>query len=458
MLESTLALLLLAWVGCLVWIAVLRWRRSVGGSGLVFAYLLSLWLSHWLGGSIYLFSWYNFQDWRLVQTGLQQSLYAVAAFALGSTVIAPFLLGLRPFPEGRRGSVAPDPALAKIYIATGALAYTALLTSLGRLPTVTSLIAAAQQLLVVGLCLACWHAWCRRRGGELATLLLVTALLPFATIVLTGFLGYGAVAAMVVYVFVSGFVRPRWKVVAGCVVVTYVGLSFYVSYMRDRGEIREVVWGGRPLDERVEQVVATVREIEWFDPGSEAHLFQIDHRLNQNGLLGLAVERLARGDTEYAYGQTVIDSVLALVPRAVWPDKPVFAGSGDLVSRYTGVRFAEGTSVGIGQVMELYVNFATTGIVVGFLLLGTVITILDQRARECLDRGDWKAFALWYLPGVAMLQTGGALAEVTAAAAASIVATLAVNRFLRHGLFRNRWAAPVRPSAAPTTRALAERP
>jgi hypothetical protein len=455
--ESTLAILLIAWLGCLVWIALVRWRRRVGGSGLVFAYLLSLWLSHWLGGSIYVFSWYNFQDWRLVQTGLEQSLYAVAAFALGSTVIAPSLLALRPVSGGGPGSVAPDPSLARIYIAVGALAYAALLTSAGRLPTVTSLLVAAQQLLVVGLCLACWHAWRRGRGGALVALLLVTALLPFATIVFTGFLGYGAVAAMVVYVFVSGFVRPRWKVVAGCVLVTYVGLSFYVSYMRDRGEIREVVWGGRPLDERVEQVVATVRDIEWFDPGSEAHLFQIDRRLNQNGLLGLAVERLARGDSEYAYGQTVIDSVLALVPRAVWPDKPVFAGSGDLVSRYTGVRFAEGTSVGIGQVMELYVNFATAGIAVGFLVLGTAITILDQRARECLDRDDWKAFALWYLPGVAMLQTGGAFAEVTAAAAASIAATLAVNRFLRHGVFRSRWDAPVPPPAAPATRALAPR-
>src|SRR5581483_4816549 len=230
--------------------------------------------------------------------------------------------------------------------------------------------------------------------------------------------------------------------------LSYVGLSFYVSYMRDRGEIREVVWGGRPLDERVEQVWGTIVEMEWFNPSDQVHLWQIDRRLNQNGFLGLAVERLARGDNEYAYGETVLDSLLALIPRAVWADKPVFAGSGDLVTRFTGVRFAEGTSVGIGQVMELYVNFGTTGILVGFLIIGTAVAIIDRRAREALDREDWKAFALWYMPGVAILQVGGAFVEVTGTAAASLVATLAVNRILYRGLFRERWSAAPRSARA----------
>ncbi len=47
------------------------------------------------------------------------------------------------------------------------------------------------------------------------------------------------------------------------------------------------------------------------------------------------------------------------IPRALWPNKPVVGGSGDLVSTYTGIRFADGTSVGIGQVLESFVNFGT---------------------------------------------------------------------------------------------------
>lgn len=439
--ESRLVLLVIVWLACLVAIAMMRFRQGAEGTGLVFAYLVNLWVAHWLGAAMYLFPWYNMQDWRVVQSGFEQSVYAVAALAVGSVVVAPILMSLRsPWPSIRTGE--PDPKLAKTYFVVGATAYAALSTFLGDLPTIGSLLVAAQQLLVVGLCLTCWHAWHGGRVNRLVGWLLATSLLPFATIVFSGFLGYGAVAALVIYLFVGSVVRPRWKVGVGFMILAYLGLSFYVSYMRDRSNIRDVVWGGRPLGERVEQVFLTVTDIEWFDPTSEAHLWQLDRRLNQNYFIGLAEERLARGDSAYAYGGTIVDAVLALIPRAVWPDKPILAGSGDLVARYTGVRFADGTSVGVGQVMELYVNFSTTGIVVGFLVIGTLLTIIDSRAREALDRDDWRRFALWYLPGVAMLQVGGVFVEVTGTAAASIVATLTVNRFVRHGLLRDRWDVP----------------
>jgi hypothetical protein len=443
--EPRLVLLLIVWLACLVAIAMMRFRQGAHGTGLVFAYLVNLWFAHWLGAAIYLFPWYNMQDWRVVQSGFEQSVYAVLALAAGSVVLAPILLSLWP-PRHSARVWEPDPKLARTYLVVGATAYAALSTVLGQLPTVGSLLAAAQQLLVVGLCLICWHAWHRGRIGRLVGWLLATSLLPFATIVFTGFLGYGAVAALVIYLFVGSFVRPRWKVGVGFLILAYLGLSFYVSYMRDRSNIRDVVWGGRPLDERVEQVLQTITDIDWFDPTSEAHLWQLDRRLNQNYFIGLAEERLARGDGAYAYGATIVDSVLGVIPRAVWPEKPILAGSGDLVARYTGVRFAEGTSVGIGQVMELYVNFGTTGIVVGFLVIGTLLPIVDRWACEALEREDWRHFALWFLPGVAMLQVGGAFVEVTGTAAASIVATLAVNRFLRHGLLHDHWDAPPRLS------------
>ena len=75
------------------------------------------------------------------------------------------------------------------------------------------------------------------------------------------------------------------------------------------------------------------------------------------------------------------------------------AGSSDLVSRFTGIQFAAGTSVGIGQVMEFYVNFGTAGTVAGFLLFGVVLTILDSAAGNCLRNGDLHGFVMWFLPG-----------------------------------------------------------
>src|ERR1700734_2977948 len=96
---------------------------------------------------------------------------------------------------------------------------------------------------------------------------------------------------------------------------------------------------------------------------------RVDARLNQNWLVGAAVNRLSETDA-FAHGDTLWDAPLALIPRALWPDGPTNAGSGDLVNRYTDIKFGAGTSVGIGQVLEFYANFGTTGVMIGFALMG----------------------------------------------------------------------------------------
>jgi hypothetical protein len=126
-----------------------------------------------------------------------------------------------------------------------------------------------------------------------------------------------------------------------------------------------------------------------------------------------------------AHGGTIRDAALALIPRAIWPDKPIRAGSGDLVSIYTGLTFAQDTSVGIGHVMECYVNFAMPGVVLGFMLIGAVVVYVDRSARAWLDRGDAGRFAIWYLPGLSLLLVGGSFVEMTSSAAAALVIAFA---------------------------------
>ena len=88
-----------------------------------------------------------------------------------------------------------------------------------------------------------------------------------------------------------------------------------------------------------------------------------------------------------------------------------------MVSEYTGITFAEGTSVGMGQVMEFYVNFGTAGVVVGFILLGMLIRFLDMRIAERLQTANWPQFALWFGVGPATLQPIGQLLEITSSMA-----------------------------------------
>jgi len=133
---------------------------------------------------------------------------------------------------------------------------------------------------------------------------------------------------------------------------------------------------------------------------------------------------------DFARGDTLWQALTALIPRALWPDKPTVAGSGSLVSEYTGIQFAAGTSVGIGQVMEFYVNFGTMGVVIGFLILGLIVTICDTCASERLGSGDLHGFVMWYMPGLSLLQVGGSLAEITSSVAASVFVAFLVNKYL----------------------------
>ena len=177
------------------------------------------------------------------------------------------------------------------------------------------------------------------------------------------------------------------------------------------------------------QLQKTAEEFEWFDVSNDEHLRQIDGRLNQSYLAGLAVSRLSENG-QYVHGDTLWEALIALVPRAIWPDKPMAAGSGNMVSEYTGLIFATGTSVGIGHVMEFYVNFGTVGVVFGFLFMGVLVTTLDVAAAERLAINNLHGFVLWFLPGISLLQVGGSLVEATVSAVASIGVALLANKYL----------------------------
>jgi|SRR5579862_4160909 len=425
---SKLIQYLLIWVAALAVMAVVRTRRNTPGAGLTLAYLLNLSLIHWVGAAIYVLPAYQNQDSRLTELGFEQSLYGVIAFAFGALVFTP-LLANRGLLRRSTGNHQPDRKLPTAYIAAGIIFYMLSSTFLGRLPTAMAIVSTGQQLVVAGLCLCCWTARLECDFRKLAGWLMLAALMPFVTVLTQGFLGYGVVALLIVIIFVSSFVRSPFKVALVGVPLIYLGLSVFVSYMRDRGEIRASVWGGESFSERVDKLAETVATFEWFDPANQEHLQRVDGRLNQNYLVGAAVARLAETDG-YARGETLWDALLALIPRAIWPDKPVSAGSGDLATRYTGIEFAQGTSVGVGQAMEFYANFGTIGVVIGFMIMGVLVTTLDWQAGQRLARSDLHGFVLWFLPGISLLQVGGQLVELTASAGASLVVALMVNKYL----------------------------
>jgi hypothetical protein len=77
------------------------------------------------------------------------------------------------------------------------------------------------------------------------------------------------------------------------------------------------------------------------------------------------------GEDEYQYGGTIMDGLYSVIPRALWPDKPIVAGYADFVSQFTGIVRESGdpTSIGIPVQFELYANGGPTLVVVGVFML-----------------------------------------------------------------------------------------
>ncbi|HEY0673370.1 MAG TPA: hypothetical protein VGD27_13925 [Longimicrobiales bacterium] len=430
---ETLRTDVVVWMLTVLLVVAVRLRLHQRSTGLVLAYMANLWLIHWPAALTYLFPLTAGREADRVITGFHYSTLGIMGFAAGAVLIAPFLVRVLEPPRSHTRDAErrlPDARLPLTYVLIGISSYLVLTPLLGRIPTVSAMVGATTQLIIAGFCLGLWYFWYAGQRRKFLLLLLLAFALPMVTILRQGFLGYGAVALITIVTFIAVFYRPRWKLVLMSAAVAYLGFSFYVTYMRDRGELRESVWGGQSAIERVARLSRTLTGIEWFDPTNPRHILRITGRLNQNYLVGAAADRMESGTNDFANGETVWHAVLSLVPRAVWPEKPVRAGSPDIVTRYTGISFARGTSVGIGQVMEFYVNFGAIGVILGFLILGAVITMIDTWAGMRLWAGDWLQFAVWYLTGLAMIQAGGSLIEVVSSAGAALLAVLFVNRYL----------------------------
>jgi hypothetical protein len=433
--EANLAVCVLVWGVAALYLLV-RHSRDGGGVGLLMTYVLSFGVMHWFPSSLHLLPWFETRGTSVVAEGMRESAFAMVSLSAGAEVMA-WLWNRRAqyasppawqyAPSGVRQGL--DPGRVSYVLVVGFVLYAVLSRLIGAIPGLQAIVATGSAVLVVGLSLEVWNARTTGSRTRLALWLAAPLFLPLVTVITQGFLGYGFAAMLTVYAFSANFLRPRWRVLVAASLLAYVGLSVYITYMRDRNDIRRMVWGGSAFTDRASQLMGTFAEMEWFDYRNQEHLDRVDTRLNQNFLVGAAVSRLDRGLVPFADGSTLEDAALSLVPRVLWPNKPVVGGSGDLVSTYTGIRFAEGTSVGVGQVLECYINFGRTGVVIGFFVIGMVLVLADRSALRALERGSVFGFTTRYLPALGLLQVGGSFAEVVSTAGAGLFVTLLMRAF-----------------------------
>ena len=318
-----------AYLLCLVvWVliglaAALKTRDpSRYGVGLTLTFILNMAMNHWFGAVVCLLPWYLPSGADFVAIGFELSTLGIIGFAVGCFVVAPFVS-----PDHDDGADEPiniwpwHPRVLRIYVLVGIGSYAAMALGASRVPSLTAVLSAGFNFVLVAVCLAMWYAQLRGEHTRQHLLLAAAFALPFFTMVTQGFLGYGIGYLILVFSFYLLLSRHRVKLLLVALPLVFLGLSFYVTYMRDRNEIRETVWGGQAYESRVDAIWRMCTTMEIFDPFDIRHLGRIDVRLNQNRLVGAAALRL-QNTAGYAHGETLWMALFAVIPRAIWADKP----------------------------------------------------------------------------------------------------------------------------------------
>ena len=425
---------------CVASIVVLIWilRRTPLSLGLPIAYLVNLLLLHVPGAIAQMVA----TD-REMLTPIQFTRTGIILTAIGACafVTGVFLVHLPSH------TVTPTPA-PRSFFWRFCVTWGGLVTVAGfmiNIPSIGAVISRGGAIWMLGVMLALRSAYQRRNRAMAARWLSLLAIYPILMLLLGGFMSYGA---MVVIIVLSGLVittRSPIKLGIVSVIALIAGMSVFLSYFQHRPEIREAVWNNGNSDQRINAVVTAAKDIRLPRASDKLQMFALDQRLNQNYFAGLAAQRIDAGMVDYLHGRSVWEGLQALVPRALWPDKPVRAGSGRIVSEMTGLVLSEETSFGVGNVMEFDINFGIPGVIIGFLVLGVVIGLLDLRAAISDMTGDFGLAFMYFCPVIALIQPNGSIVELMSGAAASLAAGYAWRLAWFH------WPKPVQATRRPVT-------
>lgn len=104
----------------------------------------------------------------------------------------------------------------------------------------------------------------------------------------------------------------------------------------------------------------------------------LNRMLNQQNLLSDISGEIERGHP-YLYGQLLVDSAYSLIPRALWPEKPVLTPMQLAIKQEFNMPLIDDSP---GPMIEFYANWSWPGIAIGFFLIGAGLGWLTSIASK----------------------------------------------------------------------------
>lgn len=317
-------------------------------------------------------------------------------FALGVFIAwKPIRLAAASDPSGQKdpisGACAPPwltPQFVLLCMCIGAAGY--LLTPItSMIPTVHAIWTIFFDWLNLGILIAGYYSGATRRYR--VVLISIAVFLPLGLIRVVsdghaGALGMFLVQFGLVFLMARK-VRPQHLIALALLLLALGPMAS--AWFKVRGFIRSGSIQGNPIQKVLTFVELFGMYYEPFriDPNDLREVLFL--RVDMSEIFASQV-RWQPNNEPYAYGKTFTENLLViLVPRILWPDKPVRFGGTEFVGRFTGMyrEGDEGTlSVGTPVNLEFYANFGPWG---AAILLG-FYGYLCARLEVALFRRDFR--------------------------------------------------------------------
>ncbi len=444
---------------CLIWLFIIGlmfydvWKKKSKGVGLSVGFVLTFSVGYWFGGYIHSLPWYEPSSTYIMRREVDVEylsraffvcLSALCAFVFGNIILFRHFNKRTKFLGNTRSkeTSAENQKLPQKFILIAIFFNLVLGPFLAHIPSLGSIAQAGWIILPTGICLLIWkRSILRQRRIQFIALICFSIItLPVFTMVATGFLGFGVRAALIITIFSFVFYKPRWHLVLLFVIGTYVGISFFIAYSGQKDELREAAWIEQSTGTAVTQVGEMLRNFEWLDLRNSAHLTPVDIRLCETlFMISRSMERLDLGYVEYGKGENLYGSLVAFVPRILWPNKPIISGGSEFVTKYTGIQFSKSTSIASGSVLEMYVNGGIVIVVIGFMAMGVFLAFLDYRAAHYLKSGDWKNFLVFFSTGSPFLNNESGLAMIIGSSFTAFLISLGINWLITSKKLKKRF-------------------
>jgi hypothetical protein len=429
-------------------VVIFRRRTTVG---LTAAFLMTFLANHWLASALYVIPWQTLYPPSIVAAGLRQSVLGMATFAFGALILAPITTSrLRQhtatiIPTTRIQDELPRQIRHFFLIGSASYFITPIIFGIPILNVITRETA---KFAILAACLFIYFKIRTNARNVGMYAVLIGGFFVLIGVVYAGFASFGSVIGILLVMFYLSYSRFSARKVVFLVLASYIGLSAFVVYLGNRSDIRAKIWGGQPLASRLEVIWDTANKFEFFSIDNAQHLKAVEMRLNRNYYVGLTAHRIDSGAVDYASGETLLDAIIAPIPRVLWPDKPIISGLSVLFSKYTGLPVSPGTSSGVGILLESYINFGSAGVVAMFAIYGIVLGLFDARSRQALDTGQYTSFAIWVLVGYELVDPIDTMAGVVGAMVSMFLVLKAFFAILRM-LQRDDHRSPANPAMLP---------